>query len=201
MLNGNAIKAFAADKITLNVTGLVTGSDIGHDCQRYLSDEYDQNYHWQRCTICDKKYNVQPHTMTPGYWTGGNAQNCRSENFFVRTCTNEHCGYETRTQAGRAGHNFSSAIYYHQYMTGYRVCTVCGESVTVCECTINGRKPGCDIEGYCDKCANITGRECSILHWLMPYMTSMAIKCMVLQKQYIMDIPLSIDVYTVEKYA
>ena len=31
-LNGNAIKAFAADKITLNVTGLVTGSDIGHDC-------------------------------------------------------------------------------------------------------------------------------------------------------------------------
>lgn len=154
MLNGNAIKAFAADKITLDVTGLVTGSDIGHDCQRYLSDEYDQNNHWQRCTICDKKYNVQPHTMTPGYWTGGNAQNCRSENFFVRTCTNEHCGYETRTQAGRAGHNFSSAIYYHQYMTGYRVCTVCGESVTVCECTINGRKPGCDIEGYCDKCGH-----------------------------------------------
>ena len=28
----SCIDAFAADKITLDVTGLVTGSDIGHDC-------------------------------------------------------------------------------------------------------------------------------------------------------------------------
>lgn len=154
MLNGTSIKAFAADRITLDVTGLVTGSDIGHDCQRYLSDEYDQNNHWQRCTICDKKYNVQPHTMTTGYWTGGNAQNCRTDNFFVRTCTNEHCGYETRTQTGRAEHKFSSEIGYSQYRIGYKICTVCGVSETVCDCTIHGKKPGCDVEGYCDTCTH-----------------------------------------------
>lgn len=92
--------------------------------------------------------------MTPGYWTGGNAQNCRTDNFFVRTCTNEHCGYETRTQTGRAEHKFSSEIGYSQYRIGYKICTVCGVSETVCECTIHGKKPGCDVEGYCDTCTH-----------------------------------------------
>ena len=148
------VKSTNQSLVTIDVTGLITSSDIGHDCQKYLTDEYDQNNHWQRCTICDRKYNIQAHTMTAGYWTGGQTQNCRSDNFFVRTCTDSHCGYEYKTQTGRAAHNMSSETYYSKYQIGYKICSVCSETVTVCECTINGKRPGCDVEGYCDKCGH-----------------------------------------------
>lgn len=146
------VKSTNQSLVTIDVTGLITSSDIGHDCQKYLTDEYDQNNHWQRCTICDRKYNIQAHTMTAGYWTGGQAQNCRSDNFFVRTCTDSRCGYEQKTQTGRAAHNMSSETYYSEYQFRYKICSVCSETEVVCHCTINGKCPGCNVEGYCDKC-------------------------------------------------
>ena len=38
---GAEVHSSNSNLVTIDVTGLVTGSDIGHDCQKYLADEYD----------------------------------------------------------------------------------------------------------------------------------------------------------------
>lgn len=41
--------------------------EIVDDCEHVLSDElkYDENTHWNTCTLCDKKKNEASHTLRP----------------------------------------------------------------------------------------------------------------------------------------
>ena len=47
---------------TVDVTNMVTGSDINH--QHIYKSMYDNIQHWEECTICHEKNNVVNHNIT-----------------------------------------------------------------------------------------------------------------------------------------
>lgn len=46
--------SFSAETTTVDITGLATGTEISHDCNKYLLTKYDTSNHWQQCSICGK---------------------------------------------------------------------------------------------------------------------------------------------------
>ena len=46
---------------TVDVTNMVTGSDINH--QHIYKTIYDSTQHWEECTVCHKKNNITNHNF------------------------------------------------------------------------------------------------------------------------------------------
>ena len=44
-LNLNAIVAQATDRKTVDITGLATGAETSHDCNKYLTSKYNTSQH------------------------------------------------------------------------------------------------------------------------------------------------------------
>lgn len=42
------------DTTIVDVTGLATGAETSHDCNKYLTSKYNTSQHWQECTVCGK---------------------------------------------------------------------------------------------------------------------------------------------------
>lgn len=83
------VSVAAADAITvIDVTGLATGEETSHDCQKYLTTKYDDNNHWQECTVCGNKFDVEKHELTRK-WAFG-YESCESANHYNDICD---CGY------------------------------------------------------------------------------------------------------------
>lgn len=58
------VSVAAADAVTvIDVTGLATGEETSHDCQKYLTTKYDDNNHWQECTVCGNKFDIEKHVL------------------------------------------------------------------------------------------------------------------------------------------
>ena len=55
-----------ADITVIDVTNMVTGSDINH--QHIFKTMYDDTEHWEQCTICFEKSNIVNHNFTTT-WT------------------------------------------------------------------------------------------------------------------------------------
>jgi len=50
------------DVTVIDVTNMVTGSDISH--QHIFKSMYDSIKHWEECTICHEKNNIVNHNST-----------------------------------------------------------------------------------------------------------------------------------------
>lgn len=152
------LRAVATQDVTVDVTSLTVSGGIGHDCSRYLEDKHDETNHWQRCTVCERTYNIRSHTYQ-SYWTLGDAQNCDPYNQHIFRCTDSNCGYSYSNDYGRAGHQVQGSPWTQHWQYACRTCSKCGSSMIVHYCTIGGRKPGCQVWGTCDGCGIYWNRE------------------------------------------
>ena len=78
-MNINKLLRTTSDITIIDLTGLVSGGVIEHDCSNYLTNKYDDTAHWKECTIpgCKKRYDVTNHTYEE-YWLKG--ESCSSSN-------------------------------------------------------------------------------------------------------------------------
>jgi len=58
----NKQSAENTDVTVVDVTNMVTGSDINH--QHIYKTMYDSTQHWNECTICHAKNNIVNHNIT-----------------------------------------------------------------------------------------------------------------------------------------
>lgn len=151
--SGITTDVIAANETIIDCTDLFVGDVISHDCTKYLGTKYNGTYHWNECTICNKKFNITSHRFSQ-YWTMGNS--CHPNNKLRHICS---CGYsyDTNNTRGHAGivMNMDSGI--HQYS-----CTGCGVALSNQEAHYNSRRQliGCrtGITGTCAVC----GRYCGL---------------------------------------
>lgn len=150
-INVNVIDANAQDTITIDVTGLASGSESSHDCNKYLTNKYDDTYHWKECTVCGKIIGEKTKHNINTYYTNGDS--CSKYNKKVLSCS---CGYykETDNDIPHKGTFFLNANNFIHVM----YCHACMEGIEEEEphYDASGNKLGCRTgrAGLCAKCGN-----------------------------------------------
>lgn len=143
----NVIEVEAATT-TVDLTGLATGAEVSHDCNKYIATKYDTVQHWQECSICNKVYGA---VSNHSYTTTGTAGCANAYGYQYNTCS---CGYSY--QLPKTPHTDPGTWYpcgdRNQH---YRRCTTCNQW-TISEYCKNssGQEIGCrtGIEGDCVYC-------------------------------------------------
>ena len=113
------VSVAAADAVTvIDVTGLAAGEETSHDCQKYLTTKYDDNNHWQECTVCGNKYDVEKHVLNES----GNFSCHWSSQGITASC---ECGYSKHY---KKKHNPDTSHYYtrEDAKLHYYLCKDCG---------------------------------------------------------------------------
>lgn len=75
------------DKNAIDITNLITGAEAEHN--HIYESKYDNTSHWQQCTICDKKINVENHTIE----IIGNPATCDVYVALGQEVCSKNCGY------------------------------------------------------------------------------------------------------------
>ena len=139
------------DTTTIDVTGLASGSETSHDCNKYLITKYDSNQHWKECSICGKIIgNKSNHNITISWAT--NAPHCNSANLGTKYCT-EQCGYSVQfREENKLGTKYE---YTDQGWNHHTNCTVCGQWCGSGNCIKNdGTRITCNNLGTCKICGH-----------------------------------------------
>lgn len=79
------------EKNGINVTSLIAGGDAH---EHIYTSKYDNNYHWQQCTICDNVINKKAHTIE----TIGNAATCDTLIILGKEICTDNCGYSKQIE-------------------------------------------------------------------------------------------------------
>ena len=141
------IEVMSLNSTTIDVTGIDPyGAGENHNCSDYAIDNYDDNYHWQECKVCQKVIGEKvAHTYIKEYWTMGDS--CNSANKQVHIC---ECGYEYMSDNTRT-HTYTH-IYDRTRFTTFDRCSACKEEINYHECTIGGVRISCNNIGTCETC-------------------------------------------------
>lgn len=75
------------DKNAIDITNLITEGEAEHN--HIYESKYDELSHWQQCTICDKKINVENHTIE----IIGNPATCDVYVALGQEVCSKNCGY------------------------------------------------------------------------------------------------------------
>lgn len=96
MINFTTLETKAVDTTVIDVTGLASGSEVSHDCSKYIETKYDTVQHWQQCSICGKVYGSKVNHSYSEYWSMGDS--CAYNNKLIHSCS---CGYSYKTDNTR----------------------------------------------------------------------------------------------------
>lgn len=110
----------------IDITGLATGAETSHDCNKYLTSKYNTSQHWKECTVCGKIYNKEYHNIIDSGWTRGTPNDCNENNIHKFTC---NCGYSYSDTIGKKQHNFSKVQNIGAY-SAYETCYDCNQSTS-----------------------------------------------------------------------
>ena len=94
-LDEKNIAAQSNNTTTIDVTGLASGSETSHNCNKYLITKYDDKQHWQQCSICGKVIGNKSNHSFKTYYTMGDS--CHIDNRKVQSCD---CGYSITSKSG-----------------------------------------------------------------------------------------------------
>lgn len=144
-------KVYAADTQRIDVTALGTGDEASHDCKNYLTNKYDDTYHWQECTVCGKQYGDKvKHSFTiTGIETCDAGVAPRQ-----KSCS---CGYHIELKKKSHTPNTQYHSMSSTHGTHSKYCTECGTEIPGArEVCFNaaGQQLGCrtGLSGTCVKC-------------------------------------------------
>lgn len=147
-LNLNAIVAQATDRKTVDITGLATGAETSHDCNKYLTSKYNTSQHWQECTVCGKLIGSK---TNHSFATTGTAGCNLGLGYQYRQCS---CGYSYRLDKTPHSSN-GSWIACGDRHGHYQYCTECHVWSQYGYCVnASGQRLGCStgVSGTCAVC-------------------------------------------------
>ena len=137
------------DTTTIDVTGLASGSETSHDCNKYLTNKYNSTQHWKECSLCGKvigsKSNHSLHT------TG--TYGCDSSTGYQYNSCN--CGYSIRLTKKPHNPTGKWLAYSSSHCSHIMFCSDCGVEVKRERCkNASGQVLGCltGISGICATC-------------------------------------------------
>ena len=137
----------ASNVTTVDLTSLVSGGEVVHNCNNYLTKKHDSTSHWNECTICGKKYNTSSHSYTNEHWLKGDS--CSITNKLVHTC---NCGYSYQSDNTRA-HTYTKYQYNEFEYNAFIDCSKCHERKDNHSCyKADGTRITCDNLGICATC-------------------------------------------------
>lgn len=170
ILNLNEYSAQATNITTYDVTGLVTGAETSHDCNKYSTSKYDDNYHWTECTICGKILKAkEAHNKVQSDYSWGVA-NCYPTNTYTIYCK-DNCGYSIQ---GHDEHknlsNWKITLYGYSQFRHYKSCNDCNNMVETKDCykMVNGKAEQitCTNLGTCVECGHVYTSN-DVTHWIL----------------------------------
>ena len=132
----------------IDVTGLATGAETSHDCNKYLTSKYNTLQHWQECTVCGK---IVGSKSNHSFVTTGTAGCNLGLGYQYRQCS---CGYSYRLDKTPHSHN-GSWIACSDRHGHYQYCTQCSVWSQYGSCVnASGQRLGCStgISGTCVIC-------------------------------------------------
>ena len=139
-INVNNIK-----KQGIDLTGLVTGEDTGHN--HIFSKKFDDNNHYEECIICGLKQNIVAHNITREIANKDMAV-CHPKNYYINSCT---CGYYKIEHEKHTTNN--QLITDKTTMAHHTTCSICKQWPLDESCTkSDGSKITCNNLGTCTKC-------------------------------------------------
>ena len=99
----------------IDVTDLENNGNLDHE--HLFKTMYDENKHWEECTICGVVNNESKHSYVTTWATG--SESCNSNNYYTKTCA---CGYSYigHKPCVWNGSNYAYGGYRH-----YKRCSVC----------------------------------------------------------------------------
>lgn len=151
---------------TIDLTGLVTGENILHNC--VWVTEKDNTNHWTECIICRNKKDIEPHNLNTTWALG--TESCRFDNTYTTNCS--ECSY---SDTGHKPCHWDGKSYINVGTKGEHAkkCRVCaqgirnvsyydditgkfypnGEEAMHIKCTdSSGKILSCKVPGTCSKC-------------------------------------------------
>ena len=130
----------------IDVTNLEDNGNLEHE--HLYKTIYDENKHWNECTVCGEKLNENVHSYTSS-WTMGSSNVCNENNVNKFVCT---CGYSYESTNGRKGHIYNNWINIESYC-GANYCKNCPYYTNYHGCQLsNGTKINCTNRGVCSIC-------------------------------------------------
>ena len=101
---------------TIDVTGIELGTETEHE--HVYKTMYDEEKHWEECTVCNEKRNDVVHSFKTT-WASG-SESCEKNNYYIDTCS---CGY---SYIGHKPCVFKGTISAYQANHGhYKYCAIC----------------------------------------------------------------------------
>ena len=132
----------------IDLTGLVTGEDPGHE--HVYANSFDDTNHYEECMICGLKQNVVAHTITRKMAIE-DAAVCDPSNYYIDSCS---CGYYKQ---GKVEHTTDNQ--WHTTigaMKHYTLCSVCQNWPQSEKCvTTDGQIIDCNHPGTCSVCGYV----------------------------------------------
>lgn len=95
------------DKNAIDITNLITGAEAEHN--HIYESKYDDISHWQECTICGQKINVEAHTIE----TIGNPATCDLYVVLGQEVCSKNCGYSKQIE--RLEHIKPEELVWQEY--------------------------------------------------------------------------------------
>lgn len=108
---------------------------------------YDENHHWEYCTVCGETRNEEEHNFTD-HWALG-YESCDYNNYCIKTCS---CGYSYTYHKPHnwGGLNSANTRFFH-----YQYCLNCGSWGPSEDCYDDDGPLGCTNPGTCKVCGNV----------------------------------------------
>ncbi len=109
----------ANEVTTIDVTDLEDNENLEHE--HIFKTMYDENKHWEECTVCGKFQNEMEHSFTTTWNLG--SESCLYNNGYTKTCP---CGYS------KTGHKpcvWDGKSYRIYYFTHQKLCSNCKNSI------------------------------------------------------------------------
>ncbi len=171
-IQSNIANLNRADELTIiDVTNLVKGKETEHE--HLWKKIYDENNHWEECTVCGEKQSIEKHSYTTTWALG--YESCHRSNYYTKSCL---CGYSfigcrpcvwngksyfAVDPAGGYGHSRACSVckdfimhsyYLNSYGNGKVYSEIYSETNShyqYCKSS-NGTKLDCNHLGYCTTC-------------------------------------------------
>lgn len=153
ILNLNEYSTQVTNITTYDVTGLVTGAETSHDCNKYSTSKYDDNYHWTECTICGKILEAkEKHIKVKSDYSYGYAS-CYPDNKYTISCS-KGCGYsETKNDPHPSYTGWKTDRWAYNQYEHYDACSVCNNWIKIERCKDSkGNLITCKNLGTCKDC-------------------------------------------------
>ena len=148
-LNLSVMEVEASNNTTIiDITGLATGAETSHDCNKYLTSKYNTSQHWKECTVCGK---IVGSKSNHSFVTTGTAGCNLGLGYQYRQCS---CGYSYRLDKTPHSHN-GSWIACSDRHGHFQYCTQCSIWTQYGSCVnASGQRLGCStgISGTCVVC-------------------------------------------------